>query len=339
MNLLWFVLRRIVLAVPIVLGVLIFTFLLVRIGGNDPVALLAGPTATPQETAQIAARLQLDQPIWRQFVTFAAQVAHGDLGRSWLSDRPVLDELFDRLPATLEIVLIGALIGTAIAVPAGISAAMAAGGWLDNVCRIVSLVGFGMPTIFLGLVLIFVFFFALDLAPPPMGRIDLLIDVPRRITGSYAIDAALSGNLEAFASAAGRLVLPCVAIAIVFAAPLVKQSRAIALDVLASDWIRYARILGLPAREIRKIVWRNAAAPLVTYGATELCALFGSASVLELIFSWGGVSQFGLMAILRGDFAVIQGYVITMSAMAVVIFAAADALVLWFEPRARLEQT
>jgi peptide/nickel transport system permease protein len=331
--------RRLLLSIPIVLGVLVFTFLLVRVGGNDPVALLAGPTGTPQEIAQITERLKLDQPIWRQFWEFMIQVASGDLGRSWLSDRPVLDELLDRLPATLEIVLLGALIGAVVGVPAGLRAALRAGGAFDQLSRIVSLLGFGMPTIFLGLVLVFIFFFALQWAPPPMGRLDLLLDPPARITGSYLVDALLARDLEAAYSAAGRMVLPCAAIAIVFAAPLIKQTRAIALDVLANDFVRHARILGLPERQVRRIVWRNSAAPLVTYAATELSALFGAAAVLELIFAWGGISQFGLTAILRGDFAVIQGFVIFMSAIAIVVFAAADMLVLWLEPRARLERS
>jgi peptide/nickel transport system permease protein len=130
------------------------------------------------------------------------------------------------------------------------------------------------------------------------------------------------------------MILPCGVVAVVFAAPMLKQTRAIALDVLASDYVRYARAAGLTRRHIDRMVWRNSSVPVLTYGATELTALFGAASVLELIFSWGGVSQFGLTAILKADFAVVQGYVLLMSVIAIVIFAITDLVVLRLEPRA-----
>ena len=328
------ILRRIVLSLPILFGVLLFTFLLVRMGGSDPVGMLAGPTATEAEIAAIRAAYKLDQPVLVQFGEYVRRVAQGDLGTSWLSNRPVLDELLLRLPATLELVLIGSVVGALVGVWAGMRAARSANGRFDQISRLLSLMGFGMPTIFLGLALIFVFFFLLRWAPPPMGRIDLMITAPPVVTGSYLFDALIARDVAAALSAAGRLVLPCSVVAIVFAAPMLKQTRAIALDVMASDYIRYARACGLPPKLIHRMVWRNAAVPILTYGATELTALFGAASVLELIFSWGGVSQFGLTAILKADFAVVQGYVLLMSAIAIVVFALADLLVLKLEPRA-----
>ena len=338
MELAALLLRRLILAVPVLFAMLLFTFLLVRVGGNDPVALLVGPAASAQEIAAVTAKLKLDQPVWRQFAEYIALVLRGDLGVSFLSERPVTQELLTRLPATLEIVLIGAGLGALVGVPAGLRAAARPGGLFDHASRVFSLIGFGMPTIFLGLLLVFVFFYLLRWAPPPMGRLDLMMNPPTPRTGSVLIDALISADGSAALSAAGRLVLPCFAVAVVFAAPLLKQVRAIAVDVLASDHIRHARACGLPPGAIRAIVRRNAAAPVITYAASELIAMFGAASVLELIFAWGGVSQFGLNAILKGDYAVVQGYVLLMCLIAFVIFAAADALVLILEPRARQER-
>lgn len=327
-------LRRALLSIPILFAVLLFTFLLVRVGGSDPVGMLAGPTASEAEIAAIRASYKLDQPVMIQFVEYAKRVAIGDLGTSWLSNKPVLGELMRRLPATLELVLLGGAIGALVGVWAGMKAARSPNGRFDQWSRVLSLLGFGMPTIFLGLALIFIFFFILRWAPPPMGRIDLMINAPPSLTGSYLIDAILVADWPAAVSAAGRLVLPCGVVAVVFAAPMLKQTRAIALDVLASDYVRYARAAGLSARLIDRIVWRNSSVPILTYGATELTALFGAAAVLELIFSWGGVSQFGLTAILKGDFAVVQGFVLLMSVLAIAIFAITDLLVLRLEPRA-----
>jgi peptide/nickel transport system permease protein len=335
MFLLWAIVRRILVAVPIILGALLLTFLLVRVGSNDPVGLLAGPTATAEEIQSIRGQLQLDRPVWVQFGAFIRAVARGDLGHSWLDGRPVLDEMLERLPATLEMVLLGAALGAALGVPVGLKAAFRPNGRFDHLSRIVSLIGFGMPTIFLGLLAVFVFFYLLGWAPPPMGRINLLISPPPVVTGSYVLDAVIAGNGEALRSALSQLVLPVGCVALVYAAPLIKQTRAIAQDVLASEPVRFAEAAGLPDRVLRQIVWRNSAVPLITYMATELTAVFGTASVLELIFSWGGLSQFALTAMLRGDFAVVQGYVIMMSVIATIIFLAADLLVLWFEPRAR----
>jgi ABC-type dipeptide/oligopeptide/nickel transport system permease component len=327
--------HRVLLALPILFAVVAFTFLLIRIGHNDPVGMMAGPTAGAAEINAIRASYKLDQPLWRQFVEFAFKVAQGDLGQSWLSNQPVARELWSRLPATLELVGWGALIGAGVGISVGMSAALHANLRFDHITRLLSLFGFGMPTIFLGLALIFVFFFVLGWAPPPMGRLDLMINAPPTVTGSYFFDALIVGDRAAMLSAAGRLVLPCLAVAIVYAAPLIKQTRAIAIDVLASDYVRYAHASGMPPEFVRKLVWRNASVPVITYAATELTALFGAASVLELIFSWGGISQYGLTAILKGDFAVVQGYVLVMSLIAMVVFALADLLVLWIEPRAR----
>ena len=330
--------RRGLLALPILFGVLLLTFLLIRMGNNDPVGLLAGPTPTDADIERIMAKLKLDLPLWRQFWEFIVLVAQGDLGYSWLSDRPVAGELVARLPATLELVLFGALLGGIIGIPSGLLAAFRPNRWFDQVSRVISLLGFGMPTLFLGLAAIFVFFFLLEWAPPPMGRLDLVLSPPATITGSYFLDGILHGNWEVAQSAGARLVLPICSVALVFAAPLVKQTRAIALDVLASDYVRFARAAGLPPAMVRRLVWRNSSVPIITYVGVELTALFGAAAVLELIFSWGGLSQFGLTARLRGDFAVVQGYVLFMSLIAMAIFAIADILVLAIEPRARTGQ-
>jgi ABC-type dipeptide/oligopeptide/nickel transport system permease component len=331
-----FIGRRLLFLMPTIFAVLLFTFLLVRIGGQDPVGLLAGPTSSVREIEEIRRQLHLDQPIWTQFSEFVVRIAEGDLGRSWLSSRPVAVELIDRLPATLEMVLLGGLLGAVIGVSTGLRAAFRPDSVFDHASRILSLLGFGVPTYFLGLVAVLVFFYFLGWAPPPMGRIDLMIATPPRVTGSVLVDALIAGDRDAAWSAAGRLVLPVLCVTIVFAAPIIKQSRAIALDILGSEYVRYARASGLGERLVRRIVWRNARVPLLTYGATEMVGLFGTASVLELIFSWGGMSQFGLDAILHGDFAVVQGYVLFVTALAMLLFLTVDLLVLWLEPRAGL---
>jgi peptide/nickel transport system permease protein len=330
-----FLFRRVLLIGPILFGVLLATFLLVRVGDQDPVAMLAGPTASAQQIAEVRAELGLDRPVLEQFLIYIAKVASGDLGRSWLNSRPVLDDLIARAPVTLELLLLGVGFAALIGVPVGIAAAFRPDGRFDQISRFVSLLGFSIPTYWLGLLAIFVFFYLLGWAPPPMGRISLLIDAPPHVTGSYLIDSLLAADRTAFASALAQSVLPIACVTIVAAAPMIKQARAIALDVLASDYMRYARASGLPPGEVRAIVRRNSVVPLVTFGGTELAGLVGTSSLIELVFAWGGMGQYGLTAILEGDFTAVQGYVLFVAAFSLLVFLIVDVLVMLLEPRAQ----
>ncbi|NKC33169.1 ABC transporter permease [Falsiroseomonas selenitidurans] len=326
--------RRLALVVPLLAVILLFTFLLVRISGSDPVGLLAGPTATTEEIALVRASLALDQPVWVQFGVYFGRVLQGDLGQSWLSNRPVLEEILDRAPATIELLFWGVLIGAGIGIPAGLRAAFRPDGGFDQVTRFLSLLGFSVPTYWLGLIMLFVFFYLLGWAPPGMGRIDLFLTPPDRVTGSYLIDGLLAADWEAAGSAFAQLVLPVLCVAIIAAAPIIKQTRAIALEVLASDYIRYARAQGLPDRQIRAMALRNSMTPVVTFIGTEITGLVGTTSLIEYVFAWGGLGQYGLSAIIAGDFAVVQGYVLVLALFSVLVFLVVDVFVLLTEPRA-----
>jgi peptide/nickel transport system permease protein len=330
-----FLLRRVAAVVPLLLAVLLVTFLVIRLGDQDPVAMIAGPTATAQELASVRERLGLDRPVWEQFGLYVGRLAQGDLGRSWLSGRPVASEILDRVPATLELLLFGVGLGAVVGIPVGIAAARRRSGWFDQLTRVVSLLGFSIPTYWLGLSMLLVFFYLLEWAPPGMGRLGLLHSAPPRVTGSYLIDALLAGQWEVAGSAASQLALPVLCVAIIAAGPIVKQARAAALEVLASDYVRYARAMGVPAAEERAMVLRNAAVPVVTFVGSELVGLVGTTSLIEYVFAWGGVGQLGLNAIIRGDFAVVQAYVLALGLFSVAVFLAVDLLVMALEPRSR----
>jgi peptide/nickel transport system permease protein len=329
-----FLARRALLLAPLLMVVSFFCFMLVRLGGQDPVAMLAGPTATAAEIEMVRRNLALDQPVWTQFGVWLGKVLQGDLGRSWISNRPVFSELLDRVPATLELLIYGVALGALIGIAVGLKAAQHPDGAFDQSSRFLSLLGFSTPTYWLALMALFVFFYLLDLAPPGMGRISLMVEPPPRITGSYFWDAVLGGDATAARSAAAQLVLPVLCVAIIAAAPIVKQTRAIAMEVLASDYIRYARAQGLPAGEVRRMVLRNAMVPVVTFVGTELAGLVGTTSLIEYVFAWGGVGQYGLNAIIQGDFAVVQGYVLLLAVFSVCVFLVVDLAVMLLEPRA-----
>lgn len=330
-----FLIRRLLTLAPLLLFVLIVTFVLVRVGGQDPVAMLAGPTATAQELEDVRRQLALDQPIWVQFVRYAGQLLRGDLGMSWMSNRPVLQDLIERAPATLELLFWGVGLGALVGIPTGLRAARRRNGLFDQVTRILSLLGFSIPTYWLGLCLLLVFFYLLEWAPPAMGRISLLYSPPPRVTGSYLIDGLLAADWTVASSAFAQLVLPVCCVAIISAAPIIKQTRAIAGEILASDYIRHARAMGLAERTIGRMLLRNARLPVATLIGSELAGLVGTTSLIEYVFAWGGVGQFGLNAIMRGDFVVVQGYVLVLGLFSIAVFLAVDLLALALEPRAR----
>ena len=324
------------MVIPLLVGVMFLTFMLVRIGGLDPVGLLAGPTATAEEFEIITEELGLDQPLWKQFLIYAQNVAQGDLGESWLSNRPVLDDIAARSVVSLELLFWGIGIGTFIGVPIGLRAAFKPNGRFDQSARILSLLGFSIPTYWLGLVMLFVFFYLLRWAPPGMGRISLMVSPPDFVTGSYLIDSLLSSNWRAAHSSLSHLILPVICLAIVSAAPIIKQTRAIALEVISSDAVRYARACGLKAKTVRQIVFRNSATPVLTFVGTEITGLVGTMSLIEYVFAWGGLGQYGLNAIVRGDFTAVQGYVLVLALFSVLIFLIVDIVVALIEPRVEL---
>jgi peptide/nickel transport system permease protein len=330
-----FLLRRAIVAIPVVLGILFVTFMLVRIGDQDPVAMLAGPMADAPMLARIRAELMLDQPLLTQFWAYLGRLVQGDLGRSWQGNAAVTHEIATHLPATLELVTLAVGLGALIGVPVGLHAAERPNGWFDQLSRFGSLFGFSLPTYWLGLMAIFVFFFLLGWAPAPMGRVSMMVTPPTPITGSVLLDSLLTANWESAWSAAGQLVLPVGCFTIVATAPIIKHTRAIAIEVMGSDYIRYARACGFPRGVVRGIALRAALVPVITFVGSEFTSLLAAASLIEFVFAWGGLGHWGLNAILLGDFAAVQGYVLTLAIASVLIFALVDLTVLLLEPRAQ----
>ena len=236
--------KRLMFAIPSLIGVVIVTFLLTRALPGDPAAYFAGPAATKEAVEQIRKKLGLDKPLIEQFFRYTNDLAHGDFGNSLTTGQPVAAEIRNRLPASAELTLLGLFVSVIIAIPLGVLAATRPGSWIDHLCRITTTAGVSLPVFFTGLVLVYVFYFRLGWSPAPLGRLDVFYSAPPTITGFYLIDTLIARDFEAFRSALSQLILPATTLAIFSLAPIARMTRASMLAVLASEFVRTARASG-----------------------------------------------------------------------------------------------
>jgi ABC-type dipeptide/oligopeptide/nickel transport system permease component len=332
------VMKRLGTALPSLIGVVIVTFILTRALPGDPAAYFAGPAATAEAVEQIREKLGLDRPLVVQVFAYLGDLAQGDLGTSLTTGQPVLAEIATRLPASAELTLVGLLLSIVVAVPLGVLAATRPGSWIDHACRMVSTAGVSLPVFFTGLLLVYVFYYLLGWAPAPLGRLDIFAYPPPKVTGFFLVDSLIAGDLESFRAAAAQLVLPALTLGIFSLAPIARMTRASMLAVLASDFVRTARASGLSRRRvIVTYAFRNAMLPVVTTLGMVFSFLLGANVLVEKVFAWPGIGSYAVEALIAGDYAPIQGFVLTMAILYVALNLAIDLLYGVIDPRVRLE--
>jgi dipeptide transport system permease protein len=332
------ILKRLMMAIPSLIGVVIVTFLLTRALPGDPAAYFAGPAATPQAIQEIRVKLGLDRPLIVQFGHYVDDLAHGNLGTSLTTGQPVASELRNRLPASAELTLLGLIVSIIIAVPLGILAATKPNSLLDHACRIISTAGVSLPVFFTGLILVYVFYYQLGWAPAPLGRLDVFFTEPPHVTGFYLIDSLIARDPETFMAALKQLILPALTLAIFSLAPIARMTRASMLAVLSSDFVRTARASGLSAYTvIITYAFRNAMLPVITTLGMVFSFLLGANVLVEKVFAWPGIGSYAVEALLASDFAPVQGFVLTMAVMYVAINLMIDVLYGVIDPRVRLD--
>ncbi|MEA2925844.1 MAG: peptide/nickel transport system permease protein [Alphaproteobacteria bacterium] len=332
------ILKRMMMAVPSLIGVVIVTFLLTRALPGDPAAYFAGPAATTEAIQQIRVKLGLDKPLYIQFVRYVEDLAHGDLGNSLTTGQPVGQEIKTRLPASAELTLLGLIVSVLIAVPLGILAATRPNSIIDHTCRVIATAGVSLPVFFTGLILIYVFYYHLGWAPPPLGRLDIFFSPPPHVTGFYLIDSLIAGDGEVFVAALKQLILPALTLAIFSLAPIARMTRASMLAVLSSDFVRTARASGLtPFTVVITYAFRNAMLPVITTLGMVFSFLLGANVLVEKVFAWPGIGSFAVEALIASDFAPLQGFVLTMAVMYVALNLLIDILYGVIDPRMRVE--
>jgi ABC-type dipeptide/oligopeptide/nickel transport system permease component len=336
--LLTLILKRLLMAVPSLIGVVIVTFLLTRALPGDPAAYFAGPAATKEAVEEVRVKLGLDKSLPEQFVRYLRDLAQGDLGTSLTTGQPVVSEIRTRLPASAELTLLGLIVSMAIAVPLGILAATRPGSLVDHACRVVATAGVSLPVFFTGLILVYVFYYLLGWAPAPLGRLDIFFSAPPQVTGFYLIDSLIAGDGETFRASLSQLTLPALTLGIFSLAPIARMTRASMLAVLSSDFVRTARASGLSPFTITvTYAFRNAMLPVITTLGMVFSFLLGANVLVEKVFAWPGIGSFAVEALIASDFAPVQGFVLTMAVMYVALNLMIDVLYGLIDPRVRIE--
>ena len=331
-----YVIRRILAMIPALVGVVICIFLLTRVLPGDPARTLAGEQADAASVEKIRADMGLDQPLITQFFSYIGDLLRGDLGFAWHTGHTVVEDLASRLPATAELALVAILIALVIAVPLGIVSAVCRDRWIDHVGRVISLVGASMPLFWLGLLVIYFFYFTLGIAPAPIGRISSGVNPPTEVTGLFLVDSLLSGDTVAFSSSLQSIIWPALVLATGSIAMISRMTRSAMLEVLGQDYVRTARSKGLAPRfVIGKHAFRNASPSVVTVVGLEFGQLLGGAVITETIFSWPGVGSYVTQSIMATDYAPVQAFTLLAAAIFLVVNLIVDLVNAAIDPRVR----
>ena len=305
-------LRRILIAIPVLFGISVITFVLVRSIPGDPARLILGTKATPAALERIRAQFGLDEPLWLQYFYFLKNIAHGEMGKSILYKIDVLGLIADRLEPTLVLVAGAVLLSVLIAVPMATLAAKHRGGWADQVVRVVSTTGLGLPNFWLAIMLIIVFSVTLGVFP-------------------------VSGYGRTFGDKLHHMILPWLTIALSLSAVLTRSLRASLIAGIGSDVALAARARGIPERMIfRRHVLPNAVIPTLNLLAVNIGWLIGGTVVVETVFAIPGTGQLLVRAIFSRDYMVVQGVAMVFACATVIVNFLADILTVAIDPRVKL---
>lgn len=329
-----YVIKRLLMLVPVLLGISIFVFLVLHLFTTGPAALTPGQPATARQAEALREQPGLNDPLYVQFGRFLWDLSHGDLGHSLTTKSPVTTEMLARFPATMELVLAAMLIAAVVGITVGVIAAVKQHSIFDYLSMAGALAGVSMPLFWLGLMLLILFSVNLGWLPLD-SRIDIGME-PARITGLYLVDSLLTGNWGAFVSSLRHLILPAVALGSYSTAIIARITRSAMLEVIRQDYVRTARAKGLKETAVvYRHVLRNALFPVLTAAGPQIGSLLGGAVLIETVFSWPGIGGLLVNAIAAADYPLVQGCVILIATVFVLVKLLVDLLYALLDPRIR----
>ncbi|WP_428538674.1 ABC transporter permease [Rhodopila sp.] len=328
-----FILRRCLLVVPSLLGLLVLIFVLIRVVPSDPAVALAGDSASPRQIAEIRHQYGFDRPVWQQFLIYAGHAMRFDFGESAFSHRPVALDIAQRLPATLELTFAAMAISIAVGVPLGVFAALRHNQWPDFALRILSVTGVAVAAFWVAIMLQLLFCMQLGWLPL-RGELSDALTPPMRITGFMLIDSVLTGRWDVFRDVLAHLVLPALTLALGGMSGIVRFTRAGVLDTLQQDFVTYERAMGYRRK---RLIWRYVLRNSVTATITQIGLLFGSliagGVVVEAIYDWPGIGNYTVNAILTGDHQVMLAVTLLIGVVYAVVNILTDLVHGLVDPR------
>ncbi len=328
-----FFIRRILLVVPALFGLLVLTFVLVRVMPSDPSAALAGENATVEQIAKIREQYGFDKPLATQFVIYLGQVLRADLGLSVYTNRPVTEDIFRRLPATLELTFFALMIAAGFGIPLGVIAAVSHNSALDYAVRVFTVGGLAMASFWFAIMLQLLFAMELDWLPL-RGRLAIATDIPSGITGLFLIDSLLAGRLDIFWDAFRHILLPSVTLAFGAMATITRFTRSGMLETLQMDFVVYETAVGYPRFIlIAKYVLRNSVVAAITQIGLLFGVLIGGAVVVEAIFDWPGIGSYAVDAIFTSDYKAILAVTLVIGVVYAVVNIVVDLVHALIDPR------
>jgi len=327
------ILRRLLFLIVTIVGMSLFIFIVTHAVPQDPARLVAGDYATRETLEKVRRDLGLDRPVWEQYFLYMRALVRGDLGRSFMSNKPVLREILTFLPATLELGAASVGFSLILGVGLGVISAVQRGRWIDHLSRLISVGGAAMPIFWYGLMLQLIFYRRLGWLPVG-GRLSATLTPPPTLTGFYTIDGLLAGQPAVAWSALVHLILPGLSLSLITVAILARITRGSMLETLTQDYVRTARSKGL--RESRVVLvhaLRNASLPIATVFGLRLGAVFAGAVLTEAVFAWPGIGTYAYKAIEFSDYPVIIGFAIVASVLYALINLATDLVYFALDPR------
>ncbi|MFC6356257.1 ABC transporter permease [Luethyella okanaganae] len=331
-----FTAKRLTQGTLLAVGVTLVVFLLTSVVPSNPAIANLGERAASDSEAVAAynAKHGLDQPLPVQYFTYVAGLLRGDLGTSQRTNRPVIEDLKEFFPTTIELACASVIIALIFGVSLGLIAALRKGGWVDRAVRLASMAGISVPSFGLAVLVLYLFYFVLRIAPGP-GQLDPGITAPPRITGFLIIDSVIAGDWAAFGSTASHLVLPAVVLAIPTFGLIVRLTRTAVLEVLSEDYVLAARAKGLPTRYIAlRHVLRSAVPSIITAGSLAFGSLLSGAVLVEIVFSWPGVGRYAYTSSVSLDLPAIMGVTLLIALVYITVNLIADLLIVLFDRRA-----
>lgn len=330
-----FVGRRLAFLVPQLVLVIVGVFLLLRILPADPAAKLAGLVSSPAAREQAKHTLGIDTSVWNQLGTYLNQLIHGNFATSWNTQSPVLDDIRDHFPVTIQLIVMAFVLALVIAIPVGRAAAARPGGRVDRGTLGYSLFAGAQPDFWWGLLFVFLFAVKVKIFPVPTGVLSATVTPPPTTTHFVLIDALIHGDASAFFDALWHYALPVCTLAFVLTGPLIKMTRQGIVSVVNSDYLLYARAAGLPPSKVRWMQLRNGLAPVLTLTGILFGYMLGGAVLIEYVFALPGLGLYALNATLGLDYPAVQGAVIVMTAFSLLVYLLVDVLYAVLDPRIR----